>query len=137
MKKCLIDELGFSNLKGNEFEPTCNYFKFNDNGQETLEIRVESAGNTTLKPHIDYVGEYTIIKIQGTKKEDKFPKLDDNIRNTREFGNFTLEIPLKTEDILIKNEKPIIEDKKGLIIIQYLLEQKNNSDEEFKVNEEV
>ena len=27
LKKCLIDELGFSNLKANGFEPTYNYYK--------------------------------------------------------------------------------------------------------------
>ena len=80
-----------------------------------------------LTPHLDYVGEYTIIKIKGTKKKEKFPELQDNIYNTRKFGEFSLEIPLKTEDYLIKNAKPTIEDKKGLIIIQYLLE-KNDED---------
>ena len=135
LKKCLIDELGFSNLKGNEFEPTCNYFKFNDNGQEKLEIRVESAGNTSLTPHLEYSGEYTIIKIKGNKKKDKYPKFEDNIRNTREFGEFSLEIPLKTEDYLIKNAKPKIEDKKGLIIIQYLLDKKEEPNDPFEVEE--
>ena len=137
LKKCLIDELGFSNLKGNEFEPTCSYYKFNDNGQDKLEIRVESPGNSTITPQIDFAGEYTIIKLNGKKNPDKFPKIEDNIRNTREFGEFHLEIPLKTEDYLIKNNKPKIVDKKGLLIIQYLLEKKMETNEEFKVEDEV
>ena len=138
LKKCLIDELGFSNLKGSGYEPTCNYFKLNDNGQEKLEIRIESPGNTTIRPNIDYVGEYTIIKIKGNKDKDKFPnKLEDNIHNSREFGDFSLEIPLKTEDYLIKNQKPDMKQKNGLIILQYLLDEKIKDDEEFKVTEEV
>ena len=140
LKKCLIDELGFSNLKGNGFEPTCSYYKFNDkedNDQEKLEIRVESPGNTTIKPYIDYAGEYTIIKIRGIKNKDTFPKLEDNIYNNREFGEFSLEIPLKTEDFLIKNIKPKQSEKHGLIIIQYLLEKKNDEPDPFVVPDEV
>ena len=137
LKKCLIDELGFSNLKGNEFEPTCNYFKFDDNGQDKLEIRVEVPGNSSVSPKIDFVGEYTVIKIKGNKNIDKFPSLDKNIRNTREFGDFSLEIPLKTEDYLIENKPPTIKDKKGLIILQYLLAKKTEKDIIFKPEDEV
>ena len=138
LKKCLIDELGFSNLKGNGFEPTCNYYTLNDNGQKKLEIRIESPGNSTIKPNLDYVGEYTIIKLKGTKNKDKYPNdLKDNIHNNREYGEFSLEIPLKTEDYLIKNAKPIISGKSGLIIIQYLLDEKIEDNEEFKVENEV
>ena len=137
LKKCLIDELGFSNLKGNEFEPTCNYYKFNDNGQEKLEIRVEVPGNSTIIPKLDYVGEYTIVKLKGNKKPDKFPNPEQNIRNTREFGEFSLEIPFKTEDYLIKNEKPEIKEKKGLLIIQYLLDKKPEQEIEFETKDEV
>ena len=140
LKKCLIDELGFSNLKGNGFEPTCSYYKFNDkddDDQEKLEIRVESPGNTIIKPNIEYAGEYTIIKIRGIKNKDKFPKLEDNIYNNREFGEFSLEIPLKTEDFLINNIKPKISEKHGLIIIQYLLEKKNDEPDPFIVDKVV
>ena len=119
LKKCLIDELGFSNLKGNGFEPNYNYYKKDDN----IIIRLEGPGNCNLIPSIDYAGEYTIIRLQGTKKKDKEPeKLEDNIHNTREFGDYTLEIPLKTEDFIIINEKPIIEEKLGVIEIKYKLD---------------
>jgi hypothetical protein len=137
LKKCLIDELGFSNLKGNEFEPTCSYFKFDDNGQDKLEIRVEAPGNSSVSPKVDYVGEYTVIKIKGNKKPDNFPSLDKNIRNTREFGDFSLEIPLKTEDYLVESKSPIIKHKNGLIIIQYLLSKKQENDIIFSVQDEV
>ena len=119
LKKCLIDELGFSNLKGNGFEPNYNYYKKDDN----IIIRLEGPGNCNLIPSIDYAGEYTIIRLQGTKKKDKEPeKLEDNIHNTREFGDYTLEIPLKTEDFIIINEKPIYEEKLGVIEIKYKLD---------------
>ena len=63
--------------------------------------------------------------------------MKDNIHNNREYGEFSLEIPLKTEDYLIKNAKPIISGKSGLIIIQYLLDEKIEDTEEFKVENEV
>ena len=40
----------------------------------------------------------------------------------REFGKFSLDIPLSPE-FCIKNSKPKIEDKKGLIIIEFELEE--------------
>jgi HSP20 family molecular chaperone IbpA len=134
LKKCLIDELGFSNLKGNGFEPNYNYYKKDDN----IIIRLEGPGNCNLIPSIDYAGEYTIIRLQGTKKKDKEPeKLEDNIHNTREFGDYILEIPLKTEDFIIINENPIIEEKKGVLEIKYKLDIKKEPQRRFDPEDEI
>ena len=66
------------------------------------------------------MGEYTVIKLSGKKKFDKEPKNNsDNIHTSREFGEFILDIPLKTEDYHIKNIKPTIQEKKGVIMIEY------------------
>jgi len=71
LKKCLIDELGFSNLKANGFEPTYNIFKKND---DLIMIRIEVPGNCNLDPPtIEFEGEYNIIKLTGEKKRDKEP----------------------------------------------------------------
>ena len=132
LKKCLIDELGFSNLKGNGFDPYYNYYKKNDN----LMIRVEAPGNCDIKPSIIYSGEYTVINLTGEKKKDKEPeKLEDNIHNTREFANYYLDIPLKTEEYLISNDAPKIMEKKGVFMIQYKLDQKKESNK-FELKEE-
>ena len=134
IKKCLIDELGFSNLKANGFEPTYNIFKKND---DLIMIRIEVPGNCNLDPPtIEFEGEYNIIKLTGEKKRDKEPqKLDDNIHNTREFGKFNFAIPLKAEEYLLSNEKPKITSKNGIFIIEYKLSKKINS-EGYKINEE-
>ena len=96
----------FFKLRNNRFEPTYNYFKKDNN---TIEIRVEAAGNCTINSKINYEGIYIIIKISEEKIQDKEPKeLGDNLSNIKEFGKFSLEIPLKTEDYLIKNDKPKI-----------------------------
>ena len=121
LKKCLTDELGFSNLKANGFEPTYNLFK-KDN---KIIVRIEAAGNSKLEYEIEFAGEYNIIKLRGEKKRDKEPINEkDNIFNTREYGSFSLEIPLKAEDYLLSNEEPEISNKKGIIFLEYKLAKK-------------
>ena len=121
LKKCLTDELGFSNLKANGFEPTYNLFK----KENKIFVRVEAPGNCDIGSYIDFAGEYNIIKLTGEKKKDKEPQNEkDNIFNTREYGNFSLEIPLKTEDYLLSNEDPTFVNKKGLLLFEYKLSQK-------------
>ena len=122
LKKCLIDELGFSNLKSNGFEPAYNYYK-KDN---KIIVKVEIPGNCEVKSKLNFAGEYTIIKISGEKKKDKEPeKLNNNIINKRELGPFSLNIYLKTEDYLLKNKDPSSVCKKGVYIIEYEMENKN------------
>ena len=129
----MIDELGFSNLKGNGFEPNYNYYQKNDK----IIIRLEAPGNCKIKHSIEYAGEYTIIRLKGNKKIDKEPeKLEDNIHNTREFGDFTLDIPLKTEDFIVVNEKPTIAEKKGVLMVKYKLDKKIKDVGSFEVKEE-
>jgi hypothetical protein len=90
-------------------------------------------------PFICYSGEYNIIRLKGNKKIDKEPeKLEDNIHNIREFGDFILDIPLKTEEYVLKNEKTNIVGKKGLIIIEFKLDKKiEYSEQDDKEEEEV
>ena len=133
LKKCLIDELGFSNLKTNGFEPAYNFYKKDDK----IIIRLEGPGNCNLKSSIEYSGEYTIIRLNGIKKKDKEPeKLEDNLFNSREFGLFSLDIPLKTEEYLIKNEEPSVDAKKGVMIIEYKLDLPKNKNKDYMFKEE-
>ena len=131
LKKCLIDELGFSNFKANGFEPTYNIYKKEDK----IIVRVEVPGKTAIKAGLEISGEYNIIKIMGEKKLDQEPgKLDDNIHNTREYGNFYLDLHLKTEEYLLSQEEPEIKVKKGVYIFEFNLAKKagmkeyNNND---------
>ena len=54
---------------------------------------------------------------------------EKNADNIREFGDFILNIPLKFDDpdIHIQNSKPTIEQKKGVIIVQFNLDKKPES----------
>ena len=123
LKKCLIDELGFSILRTNGFMPVYNYYKKDD----LIIVRVEAPGNCNLKSSIINSGEYTIIRLEGKKNKDKEPnELKDNLYYNREFGDFSLDIGLKSSEFLFKNEVPKIDEKKGVFIIQYKLDEKKN-----------
>ena len=135
LKKCLIDELGFSNLKANSFEPTYNYYKKDKN---KLIIRLESPGNSEIQASFEHGSQYNnLIRITGTKKKDKEPaKIEDNIINYREYGNFSLDIPINPEEFIINsNKNPNISDKKGIFFIEYEIEDKKGPTE-YKQNEE-
>ena len=64
LKKCFIDELGFSNLKPNGFEPKYNIFK-KDN---KIIIKVEVPGKVNLEQEVVDINEYKkVIKIKRKK----------------------------------------------------------------------
>ena len=124
LKKCYMDELGFSFFKTGDFEPKYNYFKPNEN---TLEIRLEIPGNTECVARHTVEGEETKIIVTGNKKIDSSPKnFDDNLFNIREFSKFEVTIPLKVEKFKITSQKakegyPKIIN--GVFVIQYELAQ--------------
>ena len=120
LKRCFIDEIGIQKFKGSGFDPQYNFFKNGD----LLEIRVELPGN--VKPNISkpmFIQENTIISITGKKNRDKDPKnFEDNIDNTRDFGDFSLEIAFRTEDYKIRPEIKDQKLKNGLLLLQYDIE---------------
>ena len=66
-----------------------------------------------------------MIQIKGKKWKDKEPKnLADNFFNSREYGNFFIEIPLMDK---LKNVEPTIIKKQGVLIIEYELDKKENN----------
>ena len=121
LKKCIIDELGFSNLRSNEFEPKYNCYKKDDK----LIVKIECPGNFALNYSIKDNGKYKLILINGEKKKDKEPKnIYDNLYNYREYGKFSIEMPIKNDDkYIVKNVNPKIFDKKGLIFLEYQMEE--------------
>ena len=132
MKICLIDELGFSNLRTNGYMPVYNYYRKDDK----LIIRIEAPGNCELKTSVVKSGEYNYIKMEGVKRKDKEPaELKDNIYSNRELGDFSLDIPLSSSDYNLKNEKPTITSGKGIFIVTYTIDE-NKIYEEFKPKEE-
>ena len=120
LKQCFIDELGFSNLKSNGFEPKYNVFQ-EDN---KIKVRLEVPGHINIQSDIEEGGNYNIIKLSGKKKEDSKPeKLEDNIYNTREYGEFSLEIPI-SKDYIFEREKPFYNRIDGLHMFEYNLRER-------------
>ena len=133
LKCCLIDELGFSNFKGNGFIPKYNWF---ENGEQIC-LRVEVPGNINIKcEQIRYSGEYTIIPITGEKIKDSTPKrIEDNIYTTREFGTFEVKIYLPTEKYSLKSEKVSPKLVNGVAVFNFNLVKKEITNEMTSFNE--
>ena len=122
LKKCYIDELGFQSFKGNGFEPQYNFFR-ND---KYLEIRVELPGTVEISKvkRALYIGDSTNIKINGNKKKDKYPtKIEDNIENTRDFGEFNIDINFKTEEFKINSIPASQTIKNDILVVKYEIEE--------------
>ena len=87
----------------------------------------------TISSDIELSGEYNIIKISGSKNKDKEPEKDDNIFNTREYGNFYFEIPLKTKEYLLGKDITM-KNGKGVYILEFTLLEKEKP-KSFDTNE--
>jgi len=127
LKKCFTDELGYHQFKGSGFEPPYNLFKKDD----ILELRIEVPGN--VKPLISNpvcIGENTYIQVKGKKNPDKELKDPDNdsIANTREFGDFNLQIELRTDKYKIKKVLKENKIKNGILFVKYELENELNEE---------
>ena len=119
LKKFFIDELGIQNMRASGFEPNYSYYKTND----AIVIKIEVPGKAYLESFVQFSGEYTIIKISGRKERDGDTDIENNnIYSGREFGKFYLDIPIKQEDFVIKNEKPLFSSENGIIILTYRIE---------------
>ena len=132
LKRCFIDELGFSNLKGNGFVPNYNYYQIDDK----LILRIEAPGNIKCETKMDYSGECTVLRVSGNKLPDKEPKNNANLYSTREFGEFNVCVLLKTAEYQIANESPKLALKNGLLICEYKLD-KGNGANKIELDDEV
>ena len=131
LKRYYIDELGFSDLRSNGFKPCYSYFLKNDK----LILRLETPGNVNIS--VEYIiGEKcNIIQIKGEKKKDKEPfDLKDNTYNDREFGEFSIDIPIKL--YLDSTIKPEINFNNGICSIEYRIRKNINIISEYKGDDE-
>ena len=100
--------------------PKYSYFKPDE---KTLEIRIELPGKIQLNLTHKVVGDETIVSIKGEKLKDKKPdKIEDNVVNLREYGEFEINIPLKVQEFKIISAKPKEGFPKfvnGICIIQF------------------
>ena len=122
LKRCYVDELGFSNLRSNGFNPCYNVYK----SENKIILKFETPGNISLSYEVSFQGSYNIITVRGTKKFDKEPEnQNDNIFTNREYGEFTIDIPLKLSEYRLSNKNPKSRRKEGITYIEYELCNKN------------
>ena len=120
LKKFFIDELGFSNMRANKFEPNYNYYKTDNE----IVIKIEAPGNVSIRSNVELNGKFIIIKIRGVKERDMdLETIENSIYNGREFGKFSLDIPLIQDDFYLKNEKPQIYKQDGIFQLIYQIEE--------------
>ena len=118
LKKCLIDELGFSNLKPNGFEPKYNVYE----KDKKIIVNVEISGEYNLDEDVLNNNGYSVIKLVGMKQKDTIPeRLNENLYNSREYGQFFLEIPLRH---YLSDNKPQIKEEGGIVTLEYNLAEK-------------
>ena len=129
LKRCFIDELGFSNLRSSGFNPYYNCYRKDD----IIIVKIEAPGNISLFANYKYSGNFNIIVITGTKMKDKEYKGDDIIVNSREYGDFSIEIPLLEQ---LDNKSPNIIKKNGIIKIEFAIRKNNNHVFKYEGNEE-
>ena len=143
LKRCLIDEIGFSYFYSDLYEPKYEYYiveDSDDNNFETLEninsitpenknkklvINVEIPGDykdTAIKKSRN--NSYTFINIKGTKVDDNYEKHLGKIDTknysftNREYGDFNINIKLPN-NIELDSSKPEIKKDKGIISFIY------------------
>ena len=96
-------------------------------------LRLEAPGRCSIRTDYHLTGEYAHIIIEGNKRKDKEPSEDnDNIISTREYGEFNLDIPIKTTDFFIKDETPKIYEKQGIFVLEYELGEKTQNNLKFE-----
>ena len=106
-KRCLVDELGFSNFYGANFEPKYAYFKTIIDKKPYVCIQVEIPGECKVSCrakmfetswNVTVKGNKMLKMIEGDDKHTSFSK--------REEGDFNLLVKLNVEDFQLKEHKP-------------------------------
>ena len=106
-KRCLVDELGFSNFYGANFDPKYAYFKTIIDKKPYVCIQVEIPGEAKVKCSAKMIEQHWNVTVKGNKMikmnegEDKHTSF-----SKREEGDFNLLIKLNVEDFQLKENRP-------------------------------
>lgn len=106
-KKCLVDELGFSNFYGANFDPKYAYFKLTIDKRPFVCIQVEIPGESKVSCRAKMYEQTWNITVKGNKILNLQQNEDKNTSYCkREEGDFNLLIRLNVEDFQLKENKP-------------------------------
>ena len=133
LKKCLINQLGFSSFYGALYSP--NYICYIEEGEKgkkfIIDINLCGTNRFTInKPKREDVkdnGNKTLISITGNKKLKEY-KIEGKEGGNMDFGDFRIDIIIDNNKYKLSNE-PVKKDKmKGNIRFTYTLlnDDKNN-----------
>lgn len=106
-KRCLIDELGFSNFYGTNFEPKYSCYKTIVNKKPYVCVKVEIPGESKYKCKAEISENYWNISVNGNKTIDKSEDIEPKTSiNNREEGKFSLNIKLDSTEFQLKEKRP-------------------------------
>jgi hypothetical protein len=106
-KRCLVDELGFSNFYGANFEPKYAYFKTTIDKKPYVCVQVEIPGECKVSCRAKMFEQTWNITVKGNKMLN-LNECDEKAvsYSKREEGDFSLVIKLNVEDFQLKENKP-------------------------------
>ena len=131
LKKCLIDELGISNFRGNGFDAQYSYYTTENNLYVYVELpgkkenHEEDGEYENVEIDKQSEGSYTIIKITGNKKHETKDFIKEKINHCvhkRQFGKF---------NVIIKLDKLNLDDdynakiQNGCLILDFKIKKKS------------
>lgn len=106
-KRCLVDELGFSNFYGANFEPKYAYFKTIIDKKPYVCVQVEIPGECKVSCRAKMFEQTWNITVKGNKILNLNEGDEKAISfSKREEGDFSLVIKLNVEDFQLKENKP-------------------------------
>jgi len=127
LKKCLINQLGFSSFYGTLFSPNyiCYLDKDKDNSQ-TFVIEINACGqgfsfDNIKRDEITEESHKIIISIIGKKKLREYNIVETMGCSTMDSGNFRIDIVLDGNKFKFKNANVIKKKGKGIIKFIYQL----------------
>lgn len=135
LKKCFVNELGYSNFYGRSFTPKYSYYI--DESKNHFIISFEFNGETSefTKTYSNLYGNH-IIKVLGTKKKDEIKSKYG--MTTKESGNFEIDIRVQASSVLLKGKEPIEQKfQNGIVKLIYELQDTQlNEDQEINFDED-
>ena len=131
LKKCLIDELGISNFRGNGFDAQYSYYTTENNLYVYVELpgkkeNPEEEGeyeNVEIDKQLE--GSYTILKITGNKKHETKDFTKEKINHCvhkRQFGKFNIMVKL---DKLNLDDDYDVKIQNGCLILDFKIKKKS------------
>ena len=116
LKKCLVDELGFSNFSGSAYEPKFRYYI--QKSKLYINIEVPGIKEDETEYDVQIIGENYQFKFSGVKKFEKIPKNDEKEKYFSNIieGPFKLLFQLKISDFpLVDKDEPRFEYVDGIM----------------------